>query len=124
MAAFAPGAVFWSIVATLAYRADPSSPGTDDPALWELVLLYASVALVSGAVFGLLREWATSPARHALMSMAVGFPLTLGLALVLEHWNFSALGPWHFGLAISAAVLLGPPFGAYFRDRFSSRTGA
>lgn len=117
--AFVPLAMFWAVVATLI------SSCSDDPhperheSLPSLVVLYFSMALSGGAVFGALRKWATTDFRFGAMSVAVALPLAGCLLLMVNEWKVTMIEPWEAAAFGAMAVLLGPPLGFYFRTRYA-----
>ena len=111
-------AVPCAIVAVLVYNSDPDKWRRDErEPIASLVTLYFAIAFLAGAVLGALKDWARPGWRFVLMSIAVAFAVTTCLAFMVAEWKFANFTRFHVLFAGLAAIALGPPFGAYIRDR-------
>ena len=122
--AFLPLAVFWAIVATLIYSGSKDSHPERHESLPSLIVLYFSMALAGGAVFGALRRWATTNLRFAVMSIAVAIPLAACVLFMVKGWTLAAIGSGDLVVFGALAIVFGPTFGFYFRTRFSNEQGS
>jgi hypothetical protein len=121
LSASLPSAIFWGLFASVLYTcADDPRPGQHE-SLPNLLILYFSVAIVCGAVYGLLKDWTTTNPRFAVMSIVIALPWAAALMLMVNDWQVSRVEMWQVLLFGVLGVALGPPVGFYLRSQHTNK---
>ena len=116
-----PLAIFWGLFATLVYSCGKDPHPERHESLRTLLTMYFSVAIVCGAVYGLLKDWANTNIRFGIMCSVIGLLWSVALMLMVNDWDIAKVDQFTVFLLGFFGVALGPPLGFYFRSRDDSR---
>ena len=117
-----PLAIFWGLFATIVYSCSDDPHPERHESLPSLLKLYFSVAIVCGAAYGLLKDWAKTNLRFGIMCSAIGFLFSVALMLMVIDWQISKVDQFTFFFLGFLGVAFGPPFGFYWRTRYGSKS--
>ena len=75
------------------------------------------MAIVCGALYGLLKDWAKTNLRFGVMCSAIGLLWSVALILMVNNWDMSRVSQFDVYVLGFFGVALGPPIGFYLRSR-------
>lgn len=111
-----------AILAMLIYATEGQSIAKEGGLpLGKIVGVYAAVAIVSGAILGILRPLAKGVLSTSLVSIPVAFPAMMTVLWFAEDRQISHLTPIDCVIALVLSVVGGPLIAAYVRIRGSKK---
>jgi len=117
------GEVGWSagacaLIAIIAYASEGDAIAAKGGVpLGYLLGIYATCAIASGTVLGLMRPIATGWLGEALVSIPVAWPIAFSIMLLSRDGRIREMDALDFEISIALAVVLGPLAAAYQRTR-------
>ncbi len=112
-----PLAIFWGLFAALVYSCGDDPHPERHESLRNLLILYFSVAIVCGAAYGLLKDWANTNIRFGVMCSVIGLLWSVALMLMVHDWDITKVDQFTVFVLGFFGAALGPPIGFYWRSR-------
>ena len=105
-----PYVVTLSVLAILVYLYEPQAFKADQrPSVTRLVSFYCVAGISVGAVWGILRPWATTLLRQTVASVPAAFPFAVALIVGLVHGGeLSALTQFDYIMMLILPFFAGP----------------
>ena len=122
-------AVGAAVIAILSYgRGNRTVPGRAPLPLWQLLTAYFLTAILSGALYGILKPDRPSKVRLTIAFTAAVLPYTFAVVILSRRGDLFALDRIDIIGALAMALAFGPVLAAYLhireRDRMNLRGSA
>ena len=106
------GQLMWAagasgLVAVLLYSSSPEEM-RDAPPLPQLLALYFGIALVSGAIWGILRPLVSGLLAQSAVAALAAWPLAVALVVMVGDRGLMAITIGDHAIAFAIALWLGP----------------